>query len=92
MLFAILILFVLPLINTSEIRSTTFRPLFKVFLWILIGDFIFLGWVGQKPVRDTFVFVGQIATTYYFVFFTILVPLIGIVEKKLIRYPSVVSK
>jgi len=91
MLFAILILFVLPIVNTSEIRSTTFRPLFKFFFWILIGDFIFLGWVGQKPVRDTFIFVGQVATAYYFIFFTILVPIIGIVEKKLIRYPAVSS-
>jgi quinol-cytochrome oxidoreductase complex cytochrome b subunit len=88
MLFAILILFVLPIVNTSEIRSTTFRPLFKIFLWILIGDFIFLGWVGQKPVRDTFIFVGQVATAYYFIFFTVLVPIIGIVEKKLIRFPA----
>jgi quinol-cytochrome oxidoreductase complex cytochrome b subunit len=31
MLFAILILFVLPIVNTSEIISTTFRPLFKIF-------------------------------------------------------------
>jgi hypothetical protein len=50
-----------------------------------------LGWVGQKPVRDTFIFVGQVATAYYFIFFTILVPIIGIVEKKLIRYPAVSS-
>jgi hypothetical protein len=92
MLFAILILFILPIVNTSEIRSTTFRPLFKIFLWLLIGDFIFLGWIGQKPVRDTFIFAGQIATAYYFIFFTVLVPIIGIVEKKLIRYPANIPK
>jgi ubiquinol-cytochrome c reductase cytochrome b subunit len=89
MLFAILILFVLPILNTSEIRSTTFRPFFKIFLWLLIGDFLFLGWVGQKPVRDTFIFVGQIGTAYYFTFFIFLVPVIGIIEKKLIRYKVV---
>jgi len=92
MLFAILILFIVPVINTSEIRSTTFRPLFKIFLWLLIGDFLFLGWVGQKAVRDTFIFVGQIATGYYFIFFTVLVPVIGIVEKKLIRYNQKILK
>lgn len=86
MLFAILILFVLPIVNTSEIRSTTFRPLFKIFLWLLIGDFLFLGWVGQKAVRDTFVFAGQVGTVYYFMFFTVLVPVVGIIEKKLVRY------
>lgn len=86
MLFAILILFALPILNTSEIRSTTFRPFFKFFLWLLIGDFLFLGWVGQKPVRDTFILVGQIGTAYYFIFFVFLVPILGIFEKKLVRY------
>jgi ubiquinol-cytochrome c reductase cytochrome b subunit len=86
MLFAILILLLLPIVNTSEVRSTTFRPLFKIFLWLLIGDFLFLGWVGQQAVRNTFIFVGQISTFYYFLFFIVLVPLIGIIEKTLIRY------
>jgi len=28
---ALIVLFLIPFINTSEIRSTTFRPIFKIF-------------------------------------------------------------
>jgi ubiquinol-cytochrome c reductase cytochrome b subunit len=83
---ALIILFLIPFTNTSEVRSTTFRPIFKIFYWLLVADFIILGWIGQKPVKDVFVFVGQIATGFYFLFFLILIPLIGIIEAKLVHY------
>jgi ubiquinol-cytochrome c reductase cytochrome b subunit len=82
---SLLILFLIPFTNTSPVRSTTFRPLFKIFYWLTVADFIILGWVGQKPVKDGYVLIGQIATLYYFVFFIFLVPLIGYIETKLIR-------
>lgn len=82
---SLLILLLIPFINTSEIRSTTFRPIFKIFYWLLVADFLILGWVGQKPVNDQYVFTGQVATVFYFAFFLVLIPLIGIVEKVLVR-------
>merc|ERR1712187_610467 len=77
---AILVLLVIPFRNTSYIRNTTFRPLFKIFFWIFIADFVILTWIGQKPVKNTFIFVGQIGTAYYFVFFLIILPLVGKLE------------
>ena len=82
---ALLILFLIPFTNTSEIRSTTFRPIFKIFYWLLVADFLILGWIGQKPVETPYVEVGQVATVFYFLFFLVLVPVIGIIEKSLIR-------
>ena len=83
---ALIILFFIPFTNTSEIRSTNFRPLFKICFWLLVADFLVLGWVGQKPVNDIYIYVGQIATVYYFLFFLILIPVVGIIEAKLIYY------
>ena len=83
---SLLILFLIPFINTSEIRSSTFRPIFKIFYWLIVADFLILGWIGQKPVKDTFIVIGQIATVYYFLFFIVLIPVIGIIEKKLVHY------
>lgn len=83
---AILVLFIIPFINTSEIRNTTFRPIFKVFFWLFVADFVILTWIGQKPVKNTFILVGQVATVYYFAFFLILIPLIGKVESVLVHY------
>lgn len=86
MLGALIVWLFIPFINTSEIRSTTFRPIFKIFYWLLVADFLILGWVGQKPVNDTYILVGQIATAFYFLFFIVLIPLIGNIEYKLVRY------
>ena len=83
---ALVILFAIPFTNTSEIRSTTFRPIFKIFYWLLVADFLILGWIGQKPVKDTFVIIGQIATFFYFLFFVVLIPVIGVVESRLVHF------
>uniref|UniRef100_UPI0030027317 cytochrome b n=1 Tax=Cocconeiopsis kantsiensis TaxID=3082010 RepID=UPI0030027317 len=88
MLGAILVLLIIPFNNTSEVRNTTYRPLFKVFFWLFLSDFALLMWVGQKPVRDSFILLGQIATVYYFAFFLILIPAVGVIESKLVHYKS----
>lgn len=88
MISAILVLLLLPILNTSEIRSNKFRPLFAFFYWFLVSDFIILGWVGQKPVESPYIEIGMGATIFYFVFLLILVPIIGIVEKNLIKYKN----
>ena len=85
MVGAILILAVLPIINTSEIRSSKFRPIYGIAYWFLVSDFLLLGWIGQKPVETPYIEVGQVGTAFYFFFFIVLVPVIGIVEKTLIR-------
>ena len=66
MLGSLLVLFLISFTNTSEIKNTTYRPLFKICFWMFIADFSVLMWVGQKPVRDWCIFTGQMATVYYF--------------------------
>ena len=83
MVAAILVLLAIPFINTSYVRNTTYRPIFKFFFWLFIADYIILTWIGQMPVRNAFIFVGQVATFYYFAFFLILIPVIGKVETML---------
>ena len=56
------------------------------FFWLIIADFIVLTWVGQKPVRDSFILLGQFATFYYFLFFLVLIPVVGKFESKLAHY------
>ena len=85
---SILVLMLIPYINTSDIRNTTYRPIFKFCFWFFVADFIFLTWIGQKPVRNTFIFFGQLATIYYFLFFLVLIPVVGIIESKLVHYKS----
>lgn len=89
---SLIILFLIPFLNTSEVRSTNFRPIFKIFYWLIVTDFLLLGWIGQKPVTDTYMTVGQWATAYYFFFFLILIPLVGIIESILSNHKQIESK
>ena len=82
---SLLVLFIIPFTNTSKIKSTTFRPIFKFFYWLVVADFLILGWVGQKPVKEMYVWVGQCATVFYFLFFIFLIPVIGVIENKLVH-------
>lgn len=87
MLFALVGLMLLPHINTSEVRSTTFRPIFRQLYWLFIVDCLILGWIGQKVVEYPYIQVGQIATAYYFFFLLVLIPAVGRRESYLIRRP-----
>jgi len=78
----------LPIINTSEVRSSKFRPIFSIGYWFLVADFLLLGWIGQKPVESPYIEIGMGATLFYFAFFLLLLPLIGLIEKQLIRSES----
>ena len=66
---AIVILFFLPFINTSEVRSSTFRPIYRKLFWFIFADFLLLGWIGQEIVETPYVQIGQIATVFYFFYF-----------------------
>lgn len=82
---AIVILLFLPFINTSKVRSSTFRPIYRKLYWFLFADFLLLGWAGQEVVAEPFVLIGQLGTAFYFLYFLGLIPLLGIMEELLIR-------
>ena len=85
MVSAILVLLLLPIISTSDIRSNKFRPLFRFSYWFLVSDFIILGWIGQKPVETPYIEIGMFATLFYFFFFILLLPMVGVIENFLSR-------
>jgi len=78
---SIFLLFVVPWLDTSPVRSARFRPIYKWVFWLLLIDVSALGWVGANPPEGLVVTVGQIATLYYFVHFLILFPLLGKLER-----------
>lgn len=84
-LFAsLLVLFVLPHIHTSKIRSSQFRPLGRVLFWFFVGDFFLLTYIGAMPVEEPWVIIGQVCSVLYFGYFLVFNPLAGIIENKLI--------
>lgn len=82
---AIVLIGLMPWLNTSEVRSSNFRPIYRIFFWLLMADFLVLGWIGQKEVETPYIEVGQFATAFYFFFFVGVVPLLGKVESFLMK-------
>jgi len=80
MFFSIVILFFLPLLNVSNIRSAWFRPLYRPVFWLFVVDCLILGWIGGNTADAPYVQIGQVATAFYFTYFLILIPLIAKLE------------
>ena len=78
-------LLLLPWLDTSRVRSGRYRPMFKVWFWILVVDFVMLTWCGSQPPEQPFVIMSQLGTLYWFAFFLVVLPILGIVEKPLPR-------
>jgi ubiquinol-cytochrome c reductase cytochrome b subunit len=83
MFSAILMLFFLPWIDRSPVRSGNYRPRFRQFFWILMLDLVVLGYVGGSPAEEPYVMISQLATMYYFAHFLIILPILSAVERTL---------
>ncbi len=71
----------LPWLDTSKVRSARYRPLYRQFFWLFVIAGIGLGWLGTKPPEGIYVILARVLTFYYFAFFLIVLPLLGIFEK-----------
>jgi ubiquinol-cytochrome c reductase cytochrome b subunit len=78
---SIAVLFILPWLDTSKVRSMKYRPVAQLWLYLLVLSFIGLGYLGAKPAEGVYVVWAQILTAYYFAFFFIILPLLGVLEK-----------
>lgn len=76
-------LFALPFINTSYVRSSSFRPIHKKLFWLLAADCLLLGWIGCQPVEAPYVMIGQLASLFFFFYFAT-IPILGKIENQLI--------
>ncbi|PWR23766.1 cytochrome b [Zavarzinia compransoris] len=80
---AIVILFLLPYLDFSKVRSAKFRPVYKLAFWIFVVNGVILGYIGAMPAEGIYIVVGRIASLYYFAHFFVIVPLISWYEKPL---------
>jgi ubiquinol-cytochrome c reductase cytochrome b subunit len=97
---AIAVLFVLPWLDTSKVRSMRYRPTVRPYYFIFILTCLVLGYCGahepaQKVIPgvttfvvgdydlNTMVWLSRVAAAYYFVYFLIITPVVGLRETPL---------
>jgi ubiquinol-cytochrome c reductase cytochrome b subunit len=78
---SIFILFLLPWLDTSPVRSARFRPIFRFFFWVFVADCVLLTFAGGRPPEGTWLVVARWGTAYYFINFLLILPLIGKFER-----------
>ena len=77
---SLLILLVLPYTDLSRVRGNQFKPFMKFAVWFFVVDFIILMWIGSQHPNSPYVEIGQIATAFYFSWFSVIVPVLGFIE------------
>jgi ubiquinol-cytochrome c reductase cytochrome b subunit len=83
MLGSLLILLAMPILDTSRVRGSQFRPLMRFAFWAFVTDFFLLMYLGSQHAEEPYITVGAIATAVYFGWFIVVVPVVGIVENTL---------
>jgi len=99
MFLAIALIFLLPWLDTSKVKSMRYRPVMRWFFVLFVVACLGLGWCGGQEPSDMVFSIGldaaghpiglgvttlsQILGTYYFAFFLIIMPWIGLKEEPL---------
>ena len=109
MFAAIGVLFILPWLDTSRVRSMRYRPTMKKLFVIFVVVCLGLGWCGaQLPDANvipgigggftlfdgdinTYLWLTRVLTAYYFLFFLVLMPWVGLKETPL-AVPASISE
>ncbi len=89
MVGAILAMALAPWLDTSSVRSGRYRPMFKAWFAVLVIDFVVLTWCGSQVPSAFTGWVGLIASTYWFAYFLVILPLLGVLEKPLLQPVSI---
>ena len=89
---SIAILAVLPWLDTSRVKSLRYRPTARIFFWIFVVVCFLLGYCGSQATDKAVLSLGGrtildiagfglILTVYYFAYFLVILPLLGLFEK-----------
>jgi len=78
---SLVLLAMMPWLDWHPVRSSRFRPFYKIALIGLVLDVVLLGYIGAQVAEQPWIIIGQLATLYYFAFFLVIVPLLSRIEK-----------
>jgi ubiquinol-cytochrome c reductase cytochrome b subunit len=76
-----LVWFFLPWLDNGPVRSGHYRPMFRIFFYLLVVDVLVLGYCGGAAAAEPFVMISQVASIYYFLHFLVILPIVASIEK-----------
>ncbi len=88
---SLLVVALAPWLDTSNVRSGRYRPMFKWWFWLLVVDFFVLMWAGSQTPTELTSWISLIASAYWFAYFLVILPLLGILERPMAQ-PSTVEE
>ncbi len=91
MFASILLLLFLPWLDGSKVKSSRFRPVHSMFVWIFVLDCIVLGICGAKPAEGMWLIIGQTATVYYFAHLLFIIPIVSRLERPMMPPESIAA-
>lgn len=89
MFASVFIVAFLPWLDTSKVKSAAYRPLFRIFFWLFVACAVLLGYMGSQPPEGGYVIAARLLTVYYFLYFLVILPLLGRFEKPRPLPPSI---
>jgi ubiquinol-cytochrome c reductase cytochrome b/c1 subunit len=89
MFASVFIIAFLPWLDTSKVKSAAYRPLYRVFFWLFVACAVLLGYMGSQPPEGGYVITARFLTVYYFLYFLVILPLLGRFEKPRPLPPSI---
>lgn len=80
MFAALVVILILPITDLGKTKGFQFRPLSKALFYVFVVNFLILMQLGAKHVESPFIELGQMSTVFYFAYFTVLLPVVSIIE------------
>lgn len=76
----------LPFTSTGHQGSPKFRSIHEMLYWFFAGDLVLLTWVGQQPIEESTMLLGQVCTVVLLLYLFVILPHSGYVESKLLSW------
>ncbi|MCB2127138.1 MAG: cytochrome b, partial [Rhodobacteraceae bacterium] len=78
---SIIVMALVPWLDTSNVRSGQYRPMFRWWFYLLVIDFVVLMWCGSQPAEPPYSIISLIGAAYWFAYFLVILPILGVIEK-----------
>jgi ubiquinol-cytochrome c reductase cytochrome b/c1 subunit len=80
MFAAVAILAFVPWLDTSRVRSSKYRPIYRWFFVLFCITCLALGYLGSRPAEGSYVIWSRVFTFLYFAHFLAVLPIVGLIE------------